>query len=109
MTRSPHRLGCKRIVIARHQKNGGMETGLFAEGPGESLPKILGGGRVIEQIAGAQQGVYRVTRRDIEDRRDHFHPRARQLLLRLSGKEGKRRPRCQSAVCKSLSTMSAGS
>ncbi len=53
MTRRPHRLGRKRIVIARDQKNGGMRAASTAKRSGESLPEVRGGGRVVEQVTGA--------------------------------------------------------
>jgi hypothetical protein len=53
VTRGPHRLGRKWIVIAWDQKNRGMGAGSIAERCRESLPEVRGGGRVIEQVAGA--------------------------------------------------------
>src|SRR5207245_1308213 len=93
MTRSPHRLGGKRIVIAWDQKNRRMGADTIAQHRGKSLPEVRGGGGVIEQVAGAQHGVHRITPCDIEDCPDHVHPRARQLLLRLFGEGWKPPPK----------------
>src|SRR6266851_4278581 len=53
VTLRPHRLGGKRIVIARHQEDRRMSAALIAKRHGQPLPEILGRSRVVEQVAGA--------------------------------------------------------
>jgi hypothetical protein len=41
----------------------------------QSLPKVGFGFRVIEQVSGAEQRMYRVASRDFEELGDHVHTR----------------------------------
>src|SRR5271170_4836763 len=70
MTLRPHRLGGKRIVIARHQEDWRMSAALIAKRHGQPLPEILSWGRVVEQVAGAYQRVDRIAPSDVQDGRD---------------------------------------
>ena len=79
-------------MIARHEKNRDVRAGMIAERLRQSFPEVLARGRVVEQVSRAQHRIDAVSAADVEDPRDHLHPRARQLLLRLLGKGRKPPP-----------------
>ncbi len=102
MGRRPHRLRRQRIVIAGNEEDRDMRTRMIAERPGEPFPEVFGRRGVVEQVAGAQD---RIDTRFVGPRRgcDAITSiRARDsFFCASSGNDGKRRPRCQSAVCSS--------
>ena len=83
MTWRPHRLRRQRIVIARNEEDRWMRGSVLLKRPCKPFPEVRLGLGIVEQVAGAQHRMHRVASRDVEDLRDHVHPRARQLLLRF--------------------------
>ena len=110
VTRSPHGLRRQRVVVARNQEERRMLAGVRFGTSLQALPKSPEPGpdrRICpRRTSTAFTALRRATSRilaitSIRARDNFFCP--------SSGNDGKRRPRCQSAVCSSLSTTSPDS
>jgi hypothetical protein len=86
-------------MIAGNEKDGRVRAGARLKRPCQPLPEIWAGIRIIEDITNAEDRVYGVAPRDVEDSANYIHAGARQLLLALLRK----RRKAPSENCSSLS------
>ncbi len=105
VTLRPNRLGGKRIVIARHQEDWRMSAALIAKTSQPVPPRNPGAGVGSSNRSPAHSTASTALRRATSRMVAITSIRARDsFFCASSGKDGNRRPRCQSAVCRIFST-----
>jgi hypothetical protein len=63
-------------MIAGNEKDGRVRAGVRLERPCQPLPEIWAGIRIVEDITNAEDRIYGVAPRDVQDSANYIHARA---------------------------------